>query len=105
VVVELVVVVPKVVVDVVVLVVELVVVEVSQGFGVQTKEDGWKTPPSSPHWQRPWMLHWSKGPPGVLCVQHGPGGVVVVVVGHGAVQVPGPTLTPPALAQSPADMN
>jgi hypothetical protein len=28
------------------------------------------------------MLHWSKGPPGVLCVQHAEGGVVAPVV-HG----------------------
>jgi len=94
-----------VVVDVEVVVVELVVllvVEVAQGFGVQTKEDGWKAPPSRPHWQRLWMLHWSKGPPGVLCVQQADGGVVVV--GHGKpAQVPGPTFTPPAVEHSPAD--
>src|SRR5262245_5225322 len=46
------------------------------------------------------MLHWSKGPPGVLCVQHAEGGVVVVG-SHGAgVQVPGPTLTPCLAAHS-----
>jgi hypothetical protein len=84
---------------------ELVVVEVvvevelelvvSQGFGVQTRNN-MKRPPSTPHSQRPWMLHWSKGPPGVLCVQHAEGGVVVVACAHGAgpVQLPGPTLIP-----------
>src|SRR4029450_10255200 len=63
---------------VVVVVVELVVV-VSQGFGVQIRPKR-KRPPAARHWERVSMVHWSKGPPGVLCVQHAEGGVVVVTV-------------------------
>jgi hypothetical protein len=41
------------------------------------------------------MLHWSKGPPGVLCVQQADGGVVVVTHGMGTpLQSPGPRFTP-----------
>jgi hypothetical protein len=51
------------------------------------------------------MVHRSKGPPGVLCVQHAEGGVVVVGLKHGkGAQVPGPTLKPPALPHSTADL-
>jgi hypothetical protein len=108
-VVEVVVVMPKMVVVVVLVLVVVVVVlvlvvlvvvvvVVSQGFGVQENRNSKNRPPSRSHWQKPWMEHWSKGPPGVLCVQHAEGGVVVVG-SHGApVQSPGPTLIPPALA-------
>src|SRR5262245_65383126 len=64
---------------VVVVVVEDVVVVISQGFGVQIRPSK-KRPPTAKHWGRLTTAHWSKGPPGVLCVQHAEGGVVVVVV-------------------------
>jgi hypothetical protein len=64
---------------VVVVVVELVVVGGPQGFGVQIRPSK-KRPPAAKHWGRLTTAHWSKGPPGVLCVQHAEGGVVVGVV-------------------------
>jgi hypothetical protein len=81
-----VVVVVEVVVVVVLVVVELVVVVVvvSQGFGVQDTATT-ILPPLPAHAVVISMVHWSKGPPGVLCLQHAKGGavdvgVVVVVV-------------------------
>jgi hypothetical protein len=71
-----------VVVELVVVVVELVVVVVvvgGQGFGVQPR-NAKKIPPLSVHAARVSMVHWSKGPPGVLCLQHAEGGAVEVVV-------------------------
>jgi hypothetical protein len=62
-----------------VVVVELVVVGGPQGFGVQIRPSK-KRPPAAKHWGRLTTAHWSKGPPGVLCVQHAEGGVVVGVV-------------------------
>ena len=72
---------------VVVVVVEDVVVVISQGFGVQIRPSK-KRPPTAKHWGRLTTAHWSKGPPGMLCVQHAEGGVVVgVVVGPHAGSV------------------
>jgi hypothetical protein len=62
-----------------VVVVVVLVLVVSQGFGVQIRPSK-KRPPAAKHWGRLTTAHWSKGPPGVLCVQHAEGGVVVLVV-------------------------
>jgi hypothetical protein len=83
---------------VVVVVVELVVVVVvevvMQGFGMQPR-NGMNRPCNTLHSHRPVIMHCSGSP-----TQQADSGVVVVACSHGAgpVQVPGPTLKPPARA-------